>query len=402
MNHLVLSEEYLPLKGGHIVLLHELGRRLGGDCVLSARLDGSPDQETIDGVEVERISLARSRFLRPESLALYVNFFRSAGRRIKRSRPRAVIAARALAEGLVANALAWRFGVPSIVLAHGEEISPWTHDAPRPRRRRVTAALKRSALWHTYRQAGLIVANSRFTSDLLTDGGIDPEHVRIVHPGTDPERYRPMPKDAALRAELGLAGKKIVLTVGRLMWRKGQDMMLQAMPAILREEPDVMYVMVGRGDYEPGLRDLTRTLGLESHVRMLGEVPFAQLPALYNLADVFVMPNRVSAESRDLEGFGIVFLEANACEVPVIGGRSGGTCDAIAEGETGLLVDGTQPPEIAGAVLRLLKNPGEARQMGVAGRARVLREFTWDHAARRLETLIEGLQPGRGAREGGR
>jgi phosphatidyl-myo-inositol dimannoside synthase len=205
MQHLALSEEYLPLKGGHIVLLHELGRRLGGFCMLSARLDGSPDQETIDGVDVRRINLSRSRFLRPESLALYVNFLRCGGREIKRQRPRAVIAARALAEGLVANALAWRFGVPSVVFAHGEEISPWTPDAPRPRRRRMTAAMKRAALWHTYKGAGAIVANSRFTRDLLADGGVDPARVTIVHPGTDPDRYRPMPKDGALAAEIGRA-----------------------------------------------------------------------------------------------------------------------------------------------------------------------------------------------------
>jgi phosphatidylinositol alpha-1,6-mannosyltransferase len=255
--------------------------------------------------------------------------------------------------------------------------------------------MKRAALWRTYRGAGLIVANSQFTSDLLTGGGIDPERIRIVHPGTNPERYKPLPKDPALRAELGLVGKKVVLTVGRLMWRKGQDMMLRAMPDILKAEPDTVYVMVGVGDYESGLRELSRSLGLEAHTRFLGEVPFDMLPRLYNQADLFVMPNRISEESRDLEGFGIVFLEANACEVPVIGGRSGGTSDAIAEGETGLLVDGTSPSEIGEAVLSLLKNPERARQMGVAGRARVVREFTWDHAARRLEGLIDGLQTGR-------
>ena len=120
----------------------------------------------------------------------------------------------------------------------------------------------------------------------------------------------------------------------------------------------------------------------------LGSRSAEHLPALYNLSDVFVMPNRTPEETRDVEGFGIVFLEANACEVPVVGGRSGGTSDAVADGETGLLVDGSSPAEIARAVTRLLQNPTLARRMGAAGRARVVREFTWDRAASQLAALI--------------
>ena len=385
---LLLSEQYLPVKGGHVVWLHEVSKRLEGVRVLTGRVRGLPRRESIEGVNVRRINLSRSWLLRPESAVLYANLFAQGAKEIMRNRPSVILAARALPEGLVAGALGRAFRVPSLVLAHGEEISPWTPSAPVPARRRITAVAKGWALWHTYREISMTVANSHFTRNLLIEGGISESAIAIVHPGTDPEQYRPMSRDEALAVQMGVGGKKVILTVGRLMWRKGQDMVLQAMPEILRAVPDVVYVIAGTGPYESGLRELAATLDVDSHVRFLGEVPFSLLPALYNLADVFVMPNRVSPRTRDLEGFGIVFLEANACGVPVVGGRSGGVPDAVADGETGLLVDGESPAEIAHAIIRLLKDPVLAGQMGRSGRERVCRTFTWSQSAEKVGALV--------------
>jgi phosphatidyl-myo-inositol dimannoside synthase len=389
--YVVLSEQYLPEKGGHVVLLHELGRRLGQVHVLTARFDGAPDREDIESVKVHRVGLNRRWWLRPESLPIYAGLYRHGSRLIRQERPAAVIAARALPEGCVANLLSRRFGLPSIVFAHGEEISPHLPTAPRPQRRKLTVALKRRSLWRTYHRADLIIANSRFTRDLLLQGGVAAAKVAIVHPGTDPARYRPLPRDEGLAQRLGLAGRRVLLTVGRLTWRKGQEAVLQALPAIRQAVPDAIYAITSDGPRGPYIKDLARTLGLEDAVRFLGEVPFDMLPALYNLADVFVMPSRVSPQTQDLEGFGIVFLEAGACGLPVVGGRSGGIPDAVAEGETGLLVDGTQPDEVAAACVRLLKDRSLARLLGTKSRERVLREFTWDHAAARVGALIDAV-----------
>lgn len=387
--YLALSEQYLPLKGGHVVQLHELSRRIGEVRVLTSAMDGCPAHEAIDGVEILRIGLARWRCLRPESLFLYANLFLRGAMAILRQRPGTLVAARALPEGLVANALGRMFRVPRLVFAYGEEISPWTSDAPRPERRRWTAAVKGRLLWKVYHGADLVLACSHFTQGLLAAGGVDGAKLHVVYPGTDAGCYKPLPKDETLAERWGTQRRNVILTVGRLTGRKGQDMVLRALPAILEAVPNTLYLISGSGPFEPELRELAGQLNLSHHVRFLGEIPSPQLPWLYNLADVFVMPNRMTPVRRDLEGFGIVFLEASACEVPVIGGRSGGAPEAVADGETGLLVDGTSPRAISQAVIRLLQDRNLARRMGKAGRQRVLREFTWDRAAQRMSDLVQ-------------
>lgn len=389
----MLSEQYSPLKGGHITLMHEVARRIGGVTVLTALASGCARKEIIDGVTIKRVNLDRRWYLRPESMAMYANLLLQGLVTAGRIRPAALLAARALPEGFVAIHLCRLLGVPSIIFAHGEEITPWTRQAPEAERRKFTAGLKGRCLWAVYLGATRIIANSRFTQRLLTGGGIAEEKVAVVHPGTDPDRYKPTAKDEILAAQLGVQGRRVILTVGRLMWRKGQDMVLRALPGIIAAVPDVVYLICGTGPYEADLRDLANALGLNSHVRFLGEVDTDLLPALYNLSDVFVMPNRVSPRTQDVEGFGIVFLEANACGIPVVGGRSGGVPDAVEDGKTGLLVDGTSVQEIAQATIRILQDPSLARRLGENGRVRVCQRLTWDYAAGHVKSLLSALGP---------
>jgi len=396
--YLFLSEDYaLPPAGGHVVWLHEVARRLGGVRLLAGRRPQLPERTVYDGIDMRFIPLHRWRWVRPESLPLYVRFFVHGLRHGRRHPPRAVLAARILPEGLVANAVAHRLDVPSVVLAHGEEVNRLLPGKALRKRRRLTSALKRRFLWNAYRAADRIVANSRNTAELLAAGGIDPDKVAVVHPGTDPERFRPMGKDAELVRRYGLEGKKVVLTLGRLVIRKGQDMLIRALPRIRARVPEAVYLIVGRGGYESELRALARAEGVNDSVRFAGPADDADLPAVHNLADVFAMPNRLLPGSGDLEGFGIVFLEAGACEVPVVGGRSGGVPDAIDDGRTGLLVDGDRVEEIADAVVRILSEPALARRMGRAGRRRVLDELTWDHSAERIRLLIDDAAARRGS-----
>jgi phosphatidylinositol alpha-1,6-mannosyltransferase len=320
---------------------------------------------------------------------LYANLARHGLLTALREKPAAVVAARVLPEGLIANLIAGTTGIPSVVFAHGEEITTWTH-APGPSRRRSYLDLwKQRLLWQTYSRCDRIIANSRFTQGLLHAGLVDPSKVAVVHPGTDPERFLPQEKDPELLDRYQLRGRQVLLTVGRLSRRKGQDVMLRALPQIVRTAPDVVYAIAGTGDYDIELRRLVRLLGVERHVRFLGGVADELLPAVYNLADVFVMPNRTLPESNDVEGFGIVFSEAGACAKPIVAGRSGGVSEAVLDGDTGLLVDGARPYQVAAAVIRLLNDRPLARRLGHNARRRVCRELTWDHSAARIETCID-------------
>jgi len=396
--HLVLSELYLPDKGGHVIWLQEVCRLLGGATVLTARRPDLPTRERIDGVDVRRIRLGRWALLRPESLALYANLALQGVLAGLREPADVILAARVLPEGAVACAVGAALGVPAIVFAHGEEISRLRRDRPLPDRRRLTTAGKRAALWAAYRLADRVIANSHFTRGLLVAGGVSPARVAVIHPGTDADFFRPLPRDPRLVSQWGLEGKRVILTLGRLRERKGQDMTLRAMPEILRHVGDAVYVIAGTGPHEPQLRRLAEALGLAERVRFVGEVAPAQMPAVYSLADVFVMANR-TLTSRDVEGFGIVFLEAAACGVPVVGGRSGGVGDAVADGQTGLLVDGARPEQIARAVVRILGDAQLARRLGEAGRRRVCEGLTWRHSAERVAALVEEVC--RAGRSGG-
>ncbi|MGE0083154.1 MAG: glycosyltransferase family 4 protein [Desulfococcaceae bacterium] len=386
--YLALSQKYLPHKGGAFIWVHELCKRLHNATVLTETVKGCPAQEMIENVDVRRIRLERLAFLRPESLVMYANLMIHTIRFCMQNRPDAIIAARVLPEGLTAVIAGRIFGIKNLILAHGEEITTWGTETELNSRRKITGAFKRHILWSVYRWADHIAANSGFTCRELTEGGICPEKIRIVHPGTDPEQFKPLPDKNALKAKWQVENRKVLLTVGRLSKRKGQDMVIAAMPSILKSVPKAIYLIGGIGEYETRLKKLVKDSDLSSHVRFLGKVSDESLLELYNIADIFLMPNRILT-GNDVEGFGIVFLEANACEIPVIGGNSGGVPDAVVHGLTGILTQGDSPEEIAGAVIRLLENPAMAKKMGQEGRKRVCRELTWNHNAENIRTILE-------------
>jgi phosphatidylinositol alpha-1,6-mannosyltransferase len=251
--------------------------------------------------------------------------------------------------GLVLRRL---FGIPFINYIHGEEIT--TDSSYRIYGRRRREFLQR---------ADAVVAVSEFTRNCLIDlFGVAAEKIELITNGVDAQRFHPGARDSALVARYDLVDKKILLTVGRLVERKGIDMTLRAMPTILAQVPNAHYLIVGTGEFEPQLRALVRELGLTSHVTFAGRVPTEELVAHYQLCDLFVMPNR-ELDDHDTEGFGLVFLEANACAKAVVGGRAGGAVEAVRHGVTGLTVDGTDPLDIAAAVVELLTNDAKRQTM---------------------------------------
>ena len=209
-------------------------------------------------------------------------------------------------------------------------------------------------------------------------------------PGVDVAAFHPGAGGEAVRQRLGLAGRPVVLCVSRLVPRKGQDTLIRSWPGVLKSAPDAALLITGSGPFGKNLHDLAKRLCPDGSVSFTGPVPEQDLPAYYDAADVFAMPCRTRRRGLDVEGLGIVYLEASASGLPVIGGDSGGAPDAILDGETGYVVPGRDVTALAGRLAELITDPARARAMGDKGLAWVHQEWRWDLVAARLQQLLDG------------
>ncbi|MEV8093536.1 glycosyltransferase family 4 protein [Kitasatospora sp. NPDC085879] len=207
-------------------------------------------------------------------------------------------------------------------------------------------------------------------------------------PGVDEKTFRPDSGGDEIRARLGLADRPVVVCVSRLVRRKGQDTLIEAMPQILAAVPDTVLLIVGDGPYRGDLEKLAEARGVAGSVCFTGAVPWEELPAHYGAGDVFAMPCRTRRGGLDVEGLGIVYLEASATGLPVVAGDSGGAPDAVLEGETGYVVPGRSAEATAERIVRLLHDEQLRRTMGEAGRRWVERSWRWDLLAQRLTGLL--------------
>ena len=321
-----------------------------------------------DGIRIRRVPLRTISWLRPESLLLYRKFCAAGIRTAKLDQPSIVAATSVAPDGLVALHLKRRLGIPYVVLAHGEEITVPCNS----RRRRVTRFMKLKAMRYVFRCADRVIVNSHNTADTVHDFAGPEVKTQVLHPGTDPELYGPEGDD--LRAELSLEARPVILTVGHLMHGKGQGRVLEALPRVLKQIPDAVYLMAGTGVDEQAMRNLAKHYQVEDSVRFLGHVPQEKLAALYRTADLFVLANR-NLPDGDFEGFGIVYLEAAASGLPVIVGARTGNADAVIDDVTALRVDPESPADIAGTIARLLTDRTLSRRMGEAGRKFVVDNF---------------------------
>jgi phosphatidyl-myo-inositol dimannoside synthase len=209
-----------------------------------------------------------------------------------------------------------------------------------------------------------------------------------VAPGIDVEHFTPQ-DSTALRKELGLEKKKVLVCVGRLVHRKGQDRLIESMPEIIAKVPDAHLLIVGQGPYLDHLKKLVADNDLHSYVTFIGRIHYGELPRYICAGDLFVMPSRSRFGGLEVEGLGIVYLEASACGLPVIAGSSGGAPDAVVEGVTGVVVDGTHTRQIAQAAISLLSDPAKAAAMGGAGRAWIIENWRWEIWSQRFNQLLE-------------
>ncbi len=219
--------------------------------------------------------------------------------------------------------------------------------------------------------------------------GDHPQLVRLT-PGVDIRTFRPAIDAAAVRQRYELADRPVIVCVSRLVARKGQDTLVAALPRVRAAVPDAVLLLVGDGGYRERLEQQAREHGLADAVRFAGGVPHAELPAHFAAGDVFAMPCRTRLRGLDVEGLGIVFLEASATGLPVVVGNSGGAPDAVRDGETGYLVDGRDVAAVADRLVELLQDPAARARMGAAGRDWVERCWDWDLLAGTLTELLQG------------
>ena len=208
-----------------------------------------------------------------------------------------------------------------------------------------------------------------------------------IAPGIDVKHFRAL-DSTALRQSLGLSEKKVIVSVGRLVHRKGQDFLIESMPQILKQVPDAHLLLVGQGPYRAHLEKLVTKHSLQKNVSFIGRIQYKDLPGYICVGDLFAMPSRSRFAGLEVEGLGIVYLEASACGLPVIAGASGGAPDAVIEGVTGFVVDGTNTEQIAKRSIELLLDQDLRRSMGSAGRAWIEKEWHWQIWAGKFSELL--------------
>lgn len=373
---LVLTELFLPTKGGTAVWFDEVYRRLGGKSlhIVTAQVPDSEAHDQSHPNTIHRLDLRRVPWLRPESLVMYLKFFWKALSLAATRRFDGIHAGRALPEGLVAWLVA-RLTFHRVTLyAHGEELTTWGRGK------------KYKAMRFALRHADQVIANSDFTRQTLLDMGVSSDRIEMIHPGVNLDRYQPGLPTEDLRQRLQLeTSSQLILSVGRLSRRKGFDMVIKALPALVDSGIDAHYAIIGIGEDDAYLRNLAEENGLSSRVHMLGHVPMDELPRWYNACDVFVLANREI--NGDTEGFGMVFIEAAACGKPAIAGTAGGTGSAVIDGETGLRVDGADLEALAHALKTVLGDETMRNTLGRNGLERARRELSWDAVAAKTRHL---------------
>ena len=263
-----------------------------------------------------------------------------------------------------------------VALTHGHEV--WWAKIP----------LFHQAISKISKDVDSLTYLGEFTKNAMLPAIADKSKLVKIAPGIDVDHFAPRDIDLKLIEKHKLQNRRVIVCVGRLVHRKGQDKLIEAMPQVLKKFPDAVLLLVGEGPIRSMLDKLIRHHGLEHNVIFTGRIKFEELPKYIQLGEVFAMPSRDRFFGLEVEGLGIVYLEASACGVPVIVGKSGGAPDAVIENQTGLIVDGTNPKEISDAICKLLDDKDLAMQMGRNGRQWVVENWRWQIWSEKFNALL--------------
>lgn len=404
MNCLLITSIFSPINGGSAVVYENLCLNLKNDSmtVLSAKFNCNTGDE-IEGWERHdknaKYPIYRLNFLRPKivssrsifhslfllllvDLPLKIKVFFKVMYIIKKHNIKIICIGDLNSLSWIGKWIKNFHKIKIINYIHGEEVTT-----------EANYSRFKNARDNYLKSADAIIAVSSFTRDYLINRfRLDPSKIIIIPNGVNNSKFSPKNKEQnkkRLRQRYNLSDKKIFVTVGRLVFRKGIDTVLYSLPKVLEKHPDAHYLIVGSGPIHKQLEAIIDKLQISSAVTFAGNIDDSELIAHYHMADVFIMPNRTMPDG-DTEGFGLVFLEANACEIPVIAGRAGGASDAVINNINGLSVDGLDENEVSSAMINLLDNPQLANKLVMQG-TEYIKDKSFKACALQFEKLCKDL-----------
>lgn len=370
MNVLVVTNDFPPKVGGVNYYVSELARRFpAGTATVFAST--WPNASEFDQTFPQRVVRWPTRTLLPTP-----SVCAEAARLAREVRADVVLCGASLPLAFVGQSVSRQCGIPYVACTHGLELAA------------AKIAPGRVFLRRLFKGASLVTAVSEWSAARLRPFAPADAQFALLPSGIDQRLFRPDVEAATIRRRHDLGAGPIVCCVSRIVARKGQDMLIRAMPTLVREWPHLRLLIVGSGPYERTLKSLAASCRVEQHVVFTGEVSYDELPAYFRVGDVFAMPCRSRFAGFETEALGAVYLQAAAVGRPCVGGSAGGAPEAVRHGETGLVVDGTSVFAVGGAITELLRNTERATAMGVAGAAWVHRDLTWDHLADSLQQLL--------------
>lgn len=369
---LVVTNDFPPRVGGAQRYVHDLVRHLPADrtTVLAPRWTGWEEFDESQPFPVVRFDGKR--------LSPVPDVIRRVRSLIGETESEVVLFGHGLPLAMMGPRLVADPGTPYAVLTHGAEV--WAAGIPGSAR----------ALWYACSRASTVFAVSRYTAARVRPALPGDVPLVILPPGVDTERFRPDISGREVRARYELDGTPVAVCISRMVTRKGQDVLIRGWKKVLRRVPEARLFLVGDGPSRIRLEALAAEKGITSSVIFAGQVAEDELPSFYAAGDVFAMPCRSRKGGLEVEGFGIVFLEAAAVGLPAVAGNSGGAAEAVEHGETGLVVNGTDVDEVANSVADLLEDPSRAATMGKIGRLRVEQDFAWPRVIERLAVGLAG------------
>lgn len=371
LNVLVVTNDFPPRIGGIEQYVAELLDHLSIDVSVTVITSNQPNAATFD-----RAFPANVIRWAPYPLLPTPGLVRAVVDHVTRHDVGVLVFGATFPLAMIAGTVGRRTGVPIVMFTHGVEPALTSLPGGSTLLRRIV------------RHATIVTVLSRWAEHRIRSAVGPIPRIELLRSGVDADRFRPTISGAAIRHRYGLGPGPVIVSVARLVARKGHDRIIGALPGIAREFPTVRLLIVGAGPSRRRLERLTVRHRVTSHVVFAGAVSEADLPGCFAAGDVFAMPCRSRWAGLDTEGLGTVFLEAAAVGRPAIAGRSGGAPEAVIDGKTGIVVDAAGSAAVEAGLLRLLRSPDDARTLGAAAASRVRRELTWPLLARRLECLL--------------
>ena len=377
---LVLTENFPPISGGSGRWFWELYSRLPKEqyLILADDLLGASEFDSTHQLNILRIPLKSTEWgLKSiRGLKFYWRVFWQIRKIIKQHHITHLHCGRVIHEGVTAWLLKLITGTPYLCYVHGEDVET-----------AATSGEHNLMVKQVCKHAELLICNSHNSANIVKRlNYASDDKINVLHPGVDASLFVPSAADDEFKQQMGWQGRKVIITVGRLQARKGQDMMLRATALLKQQFPDILYVIIGRGECIDSLMALTAELSINEYVQFLTDVSDAQMIQCYQQSDMFILPNRTIG--NDIEGFGMVLVEAQACGKPVIAGDSGGTKETMLVNQSGLVIDCTDAQLISTMVAKLLADPKSSLQMGKIGRKHVESELDWQAHVQKASLLF--------------